>query len=128
MGIISNQLVMNTLNSFNTITTTLRRMVAVVLRKASEKNKSSQQHVGFGTILSQLDLERLQPFLTPEAAADATAATFGVPKSWLRVSSFEAPLTLPVDSTNPKTNTEKATERAKHKPPPGSDRALTTTA
>jgi hypothetical protein len=83
------QLVMLSIRSYKSFVERVRRAVSEMLRDVS-KDKTTGAYIRFSAQLDNYDLDRLEGILTPQAAADAYASTFNIPRDWVSEDALQA--------------------------------------
>lgn len=83
------QLVMLSIRSYKSFVERVRRAVSEMLRDVS-KDKPTGAYIRFSAQLDNYDLDRLESILTPQAAADAYASTFNIPRDWVSEDALQA--------------------------------------
>lgn len=76
------QLVMHSLRGYHALVARIRRLVSEML-ESTTSDPETGEYVRFTIHIDNYDLDRLESILTPEAAADAYSATFGIPRDWI---------------------------------------------
>jgi len=85
----ASQLVMHSLRGYHALVARIRRLITEMLAVTTADTESGE-HVRFTTHIDNYDLDRLESILTPEAAAAAYSATFGIPPEWISVDAVKA--------------------------------------
>jgi len=77
----ANQLVMYSLRAFKATTSRLKRLIGKMLKDASEEKNGD--YITFSIVLSQHDLDHIEPLLTPTAIRRTYSQLYDVPEDWI---------------------------------------------
>jgi len=116
------QLVMHSLRSYKTFVSRVRTLISCML-KAAYIDAKTGHYIAFAVHLDNYDLDRLESIMTPAAAANAYAATFDIPLSWLSEKALAARQGAMHGAQRTVAGEETAVKQAKKSrgPPPGSN-------
>jgi len=74
------QLVMFSLRSYKSLIARIRGLLEEMFKAVADKDGA---YLRFGPHVDNYDLDRIESIMTPDAAVNAYAATFGIPRDWL---------------------------------------------
>jgi hypothetical protein len=119
----ANQLVMYSLRAFKATTSRLKRLIGKMLKEASENDDGD--YITFSIVLSQHDLDHVEPLLTPAAIKKTYSQLYDIPENWLDLGAIKERREMQHSagrngdkrSGNEETNVDRQVKRAKKAPP-----------